>query len=67
MEILWSIWGGMMTIGDVGNLSGSEYSQTLVWVDCLGEGLSGWPLWNPCVWIWEMSWEIGGQILGYDT
>ena len=45
----------------------SENSQTLVWVNCLGEGLSGQPLWNPWVWICEMSWEVGGKILGYDS
>ena len=36
-----------MTIGDVGNPSGSEDSQTLVWVDCLGESLSDQLLRNP--------------------
>ena len=67
MEILWSIWGGMMATGDVGSSSGSEKYQTLVWVDCLGGSLSDQLLRNPWVWMYEMSWEIGGQILGYDN
>ena len=33
-----------MTTGNVGGSPGLEDSQTLVWVDCLGEGLSGQPL-----------------------
>ena len=55
MENLWSIWGGMMTIGDGGSPSGSEDNQTLVWVDFLGEGLSDQPLRNPWVWMYGMS------------
>ena len=36
-----------MTNGDAGSPSGSENCQTLVWVDCLGEGLSDQSLRNP--------------------
>ena len=67
MENLWNIWGGPKTIGGVRSPSSSENCQTLVWVDWLGESLSDQLLRNPWAWMYGMSWEIGGQILGYDS
>jgi hypothetical protein len=56
----------MKTIGGVRSLSESEKCITLAWVDCIGECSSDQLLRNPWAWMYGISWEDGGQILGYD-